>query len=213
MSPSAIAAPTNTGAGESAIKYEDRPQNHRPVPGVVDNLHVHTLNGLRLVRAKVAEAVDAERAKLRKAAHSAETELTKVRAKVIAEKGRAKLVWRKCLDKRVADNHVTTEYVTAHTVFVAAKKSELRAVDPDQKRARGQFSSVCERLVNSWSTTVEDVRQKRQKLEFKRRQQMEIVQKMTNELEAAEKQYNFTVAHLDTSVTHLQAVSDLLNHL
>ncbi|KAG0574035.1 hypothetical protein KC19_VG229400 [Ceratodon purpureus] len=99
------------------------------------------------------------------------------------------------------------------TVFSAAKKSVYIAVDPEHKRARKKFSDVCERLVNSWSLAVKNARYRRHAWEFKKRRWAEIVAKMSNELEEAEKQYIRNNASIDTSLANLKAVADLLSHL
>ena len=170
------------------------------------------LYGLYLARKGVTHAVATERMKLREASHNTEKEVALLKVRLSEQKDHLKFLNRKLAEKNENYDRTSAEYERAHELYVAACKDGT-SNDFEQISARRAFKAMCETLDNSWFKNVDFAKRALSMWAFKVQRQTALVEKVTNELAEAEKQYAYVHADIDGELKHLQELAVFLTEL
>ena len=183
-----------------------------PIAAIL-NIDAPALRGLMELRSEITTLLKKEKNRLKEALHATSFAVAEKQRRVNEEKDRIRFVNRKVLETREVNRKATEEHDRALEVLRTARASAHSVNSPDEKYSQTAYISNCESLVKSWAENLQVASESLSSWELKQKRQVVVVNRVSNELGAAEKKESETNTQITIKLTHLQAVADLLEDL
>ena len=234
MQPTRVRSKEKSPINEHDIPYDNRPMegpktaedSERDSPPIrlsrkgkekVDSdqarLGAMALEGMALLRSGMTDLAQVEQHRIQEARHDYYRTIDTLGARLGEEKGHLKFIQGKVDMKALSLAQFMEQLAKAKVMLEGAKSSVGQQASDSKRSDTKSIVKSCEDLVESWEKNVDLAIQRLHYWEFKCNKQIDLVTKLTADLNKAESRYADVTEQFNSELKSLKAVSELLRNL